>query len=156
MSYKTKNAIEAAMEGNASAFRDTVEDILMDKVRDAVELKKIEVASMFMSSDELDEDVELDESKFRSGIEDSGPLAKKWMETDGNLKVGNIELIRSKDKRDKVHTIKKNGKYAGTFSLDTDDDMWVLNYREKPGGRETDAAVGDIDGIVKIMKQVKV
>jgi hypothetical protein len=46
----TQDAIKMAMDGNASGFRDAVNDILMDKVRDAVDIKKIEVASTFMSS----------------------------------------------------------------------------------------------------------
>jgi hypothetical protein len=51
----TQDAIKMAMDGNASGFRDAVNDILMDKVRDAVDIKKIEVASTFMSSG-LEED----------------------------------------------------------------------------------------------------
>jgi hypothetical protein len=51
----TQDAVRMAMDGNASGFRDAVNDILMDKVRDAVDIKKIEVASTFMSSG-LEED----------------------------------------------------------------------------------------------------
>ena len=51
----TRDAVQMAMDGNASAFRDAVNDILTQKVYDAVELKKIEVASSFMSADSEEE-----------------------------------------------------------------------------------------------------
>lgn len=56
--YTTQDAVQAAMDGDASTFRSAVNDILMDKVHDAVNLKKIEVASSFMSSDS-EEEVEI-------------------------------------------------------------------------------------------------
>jgi len=56
--YTTQDAVKAAMDGDASTFRNAVNDILMDKVHDAVNLKKIEVASSFMSSDS-EEEVEI-------------------------------------------------------------------------------------------------
>ena len=49
--YTTKDAVQMAMDGNASGFQSAISDLLMDKVRDAVSLKKVEVASSFMSSD---------------------------------------------------------------------------------------------------------
>lgn len=54
----TQDAVKMAMDGNASAFRDAVNDLLTQKVYDAVQLKKIEVASSFMSSDS-EEEVEI-------------------------------------------------------------------------------------------------
>lgn len=56
--YTTQDAVKAAMDGDASTFRNAVNDILMDKVHDAVNLKKLEVASSFMSSDS-EEEVEI-------------------------------------------------------------------------------------------------
>ena len=53
--YTTQDAVKAAMTGDASTFQSAVNDILMDKVRDAVDLKKIEVASSFMSADSEEE-----------------------------------------------------------------------------------------------------
>jgi len=51
----TKDAVQMAMNGDASGFRDAVNDILTQKVYDAVELKKLEVASSFMSADSEEE-----------------------------------------------------------------------------------------------------
>ena len=51
----TKDAVSMAMDQNASGFRDAVRDILTQKVYDAVQLKKIEVASTFMSADSEEE-----------------------------------------------------------------------------------------------------
>ena len=56
--YTTKDAIKMAMDGDAHGFQTAINDIMMDKVRDAVDLKKIEVASTFMSS-ESEEEVEI-------------------------------------------------------------------------------------------------
>lgn len=47
--YTTKDAIEFAADGNVSGFKDAVNGILMDKIRDAIELKKLEVSNKFMS-----------------------------------------------------------------------------------------------------------
>lgn len=56
--YTTKDAVKMAMDGDAHGFQTAINDIMMDKVRDAVDLKKIEVASTFMSS-ESEEEVEI-------------------------------------------------------------------------------------------------
>jgi hypothetical protein len=56
--YSTKDAVNAAMNGDAAKFQNAVGDILMDKVRDAVELKKFQVASSFMSSDTEEIDIQ--------------------------------------------------------------------------------------------------
>jgi hypothetical protein len=53
--YTTKDAVQMAMDGDAKGFQSAINDIMMDKVRDAVDLKKIEVASSFMSSDSEEE-----------------------------------------------------------------------------------------------------
>jgi hypothetical protein len=50
--YTTRDAVRLAFEGNASDFRTAVSDLLMDKVYDAVEIKKHEVAMGFMSEPE--------------------------------------------------------------------------------------------------------
>jgi Na+-translocating ferredoxin:NAD+ oxidoreductase RnfG subunit len=61
MSYSTKDAIELAMDGNIQEFRNAVNDLLMDKVQQQIQLKKIEVASTFMSSEMVEEEVEIEE-----------------------------------------------------------------------------------------------
>lgn len=64
MSYTTKDAVKMAMNGDASKFQEAISDLLMDKVRDAVSLKKIEVASNFMSSEEIvEEEIEISEEE---------------------------------------------------------------------------------------------
>ena len=45
----SKEAIQMAYNGQASEFRDAVGDLLMDKIQDAVGMKKAEVAQTFMS-----------------------------------------------------------------------------------------------------------
>ena len=53
--YTTQDAVRAAMNSDASTFKNAVNDILMDKVRDAVSLKKMQVTSSFMSADTEEE-----------------------------------------------------------------------------------------------------
>lgn len=65
MSYTTKDAVKMAMDGDAAKFQEAISDLLMDKVRDAVSLKKIEVASNFMTSD-IEEEVEIEEEETLS------------------------------------------------------------------------------------------
>lgn len=59
MSVSTKDAIKMAMEGNAKGFQETVNDLLMQRVQDAVAVKKMDVAASFMSAD-LEEEVEVE------------------------------------------------------------------------------------------------
>jgi hypothetical protein len=54
----TRDAILHAMSGNAKQFGDAINDIMTHKVRDALDLKKIEVANQFMSADVEDNEVE--------------------------------------------------------------------------------------------------
>ena len=54
--YTTKDAVKMAMDGDTHGFQTAINDIMMGKVRDAVDLKKIEVASTFMSSESEEEE----------------------------------------------------------------------------------------------------
>jgi len=58
--YTTRDAVEFAFDGNTAKFKDAINSIMADKVSDAIELKRVEVASQFMSahSDEGDIDVQ--------------------------------------------------------------------------------------------------
>lgn len=59
--YTTKDAIEFAAAGNGAEFKKAVNDLLMDRVRDAVELKRVDVATNFLSVEDEetgDEDVD--------------------------------------------------------------------------------------------------
>jgi hypothetical protein len=54
--YTTQDAVNFAADGNGVEFKKAVNDLLMDRVRDAVELKKSEVAANFLSvEDEAEE-----------------------------------------------------------------------------------------------------
>lgn len=48
------DAINKAAEGDVTGFKDVVNDLLMDKIKDAVEIKKHEVSTNFMSQDNQD------------------------------------------------------------------------------------------------------
>lgn len=50
--YTAKDAVQHAFDGNVAEFRNVVNDLLLDKVYDAVEMKKTEVAMGFLSEPE--------------------------------------------------------------------------------------------------------
>ena len=75
---------------------------------------------------------------FNSLVEET--LAKQWQKTK-KVKSGKIELIGGKSG---VHTIKKDGKVIGDFSLEDDSDLWVVNLKGKKGQKTFD----DIDALV--------
>ena len=56
--YTTQDAVKSAMAGNVNDFRSAISDILTHRVRDAIEIKKSEVAASFMSA-ETEEEVEV-------------------------------------------------------------------------------------------------
>jgi len=58
--YTMKDAVKMAYDGNVSDFRDAVGSLLMDKIQDAVGMKKAEVAASFMSepTTEVNDDVD--------------------------------------------------------------------------------------------------
>ncbi len=53
--YTTKDAVSYALSGNSGEFKKAIHDLLADKINDAVELKKFDVATTFMSTkDDVD------------------------------------------------------------------------------------------------------
>lgn len=67
------------------------------------------------------EEVELEE----------GSMASQWRSGAKSIKKGSVELVRGQG----VHTIKKDGKEIGDFSLDDDAGNWVINWNKKKPGR---------------------
>ena len=56
--YTTKDAVKMAMSGDAKGFQNAVNDMMMDRIQDSINAKKISVASSFMSADS-EEEVEI-------------------------------------------------------------------------------------------------
>jgi len=52
--YTAKDAVELAFNGNVSEFRSVVNDLLLDKVYDAVQMKKYDVAANYMNGVEAE------------------------------------------------------------------------------------------------------
>jgi hypothetical protein len=50
--YTMSDAIEMAGDGNVSEFKDAVGSLLMNKIKDSVEIQKHAVAASFMSDTE--------------------------------------------------------------------------------------------------------
>ncbi len=57
--YTMQDAVQAAYDRNASGFRDAIGSLLLDKIQNAVEIKKHEVAAGFMSDMEAAEPTEV-------------------------------------------------------------------------------------------------
>jgi len=55
-----RDAVISAMEGNPSEFKSSVNTLMMDKIRDAVDIEKMNIAASFMST-ETEEEVTNDE-----------------------------------------------------------------------------------------------
>lgn len=66
--YTTTDAVKQAMAGNIADFKTAVNDILANKVRDAIELKKLDVASNFMSA-EVDDEYDFEEEEYEIDTE---------------------------------------------------------------------------------------
>jgi hypothetical protein len=98
--------------------------------------KKGVPVSMQRMKDMQKESVELEENKY--------PMASKWMQGVKSVKGKGFEFVRS---RDGVHTIKKNGKDVGDFSLEMDSDLWVINLNGVRGQVTADS----IDDIPKLI-----
>ena len=49
------DAVNMAASGDVNGFKSAINDLLMDKVRDAVDLKRFDVQANFMSQDEPEE-----------------------------------------------------------------------------------------------------
>jgi hypothetical protein len=49
--YTTQDAIGKAMDGDLAGFKTAVNSVLTAKINDAIEVKKMQVATNFMSSE---------------------------------------------------------------------------------------------------------
>jgi hypothetical protein len=70
--YTTQDAVRSAMSGNVNDFRSAINDILTDRVRDAIDIKKSEVASTFMSAETDEVEVDDQEDGYESAEEIEG------------------------------------------------------------------------------------
>ena len=52
------DAIKAAVDGDVSSFKDVVNDLLMDKIKDSIEIKTHDVSTNFMSAQTADQEPE--------------------------------------------------------------------------------------------------
>ena len=50
--YTTKDAVNFAVDGNSSEFKNAVHDILSQRVQSAIELKKVDVTANFMKAED--------------------------------------------------------------------------------------------------------
>jgi len=54
-----ESAIQHAVNGETTEFRDVIHDALMDKVKDAVALKRVEVATGMFNNQETTDDEDI-------------------------------------------------------------------------------------------------
>lgn len=54
--YTTIDAINMAADGNVNGFKNAVNDIMMSKIEDAIQIKKYEVQNNFMGTQETAEE----------------------------------------------------------------------------------------------------
>lgn len=58
MPHDVNDAIKFAYNDNASNFQDSINNILMDKLRDRIDVEKVAVAQKFFNQSEYDESEE--------------------------------------------------------------------------------------------------
>lgn len=68
MPYDVKDAVKFAHSDSASNFQDSINDLLMDKLRNRIEVEKVAVAQKFFNQDEFtdeapEEEIEQEEIK---------------------------------------------------------------------------------------------
>lgn len=114
-----------------------------EKASKSFGLKPTEVKAVAKYKDDAhyNEEVEIEE-KF-------GAMSRQWQKGAKSVKVGDVELIKSKPGG--VHSIKKGGKTIGDFSLDSDFPLWVVNINGKKG----QVVLDDIDDIIDYVKGMK-
>ena len=70
--YTTKDAVQFAVDGEATKFKDAVDQMLMQKVGDALQLKRMDLAQTMLdpAEDLPDEDMDETETEEPEGSED--------------------------------------------------------------------------------------
>ena len=76
--YNTKDAVQFAMDGEATKFKNTVDSILMQQVADTLDLERINMAQSMFASDEVEDDVETEEDS----VETEEPTENEGTEED--------------------------------------------------------------------------
>jgi len=56
--YSTRDAVQFAIDGEATKFKSAVDSILMQKVADTLDLERINMAQSMFASDNLEDEVE--------------------------------------------------------------------------------------------------
>jgi|TARA_A100001388_G_scaffold275851_1_gene262224 hypothetical protein len=59
--YSSKDAVEFALSGNSGKFKEAINQMMSDRIAQAVELKKVDVAANFLSTQEVEPEVTVDE-----------------------------------------------------------------------------------------------
>lgn len=79
--YTTKDAVNFALNNKNADFKTAISDLLLDKVKDAIDIKKIDVSSNFLKTAEVEVDdmepalevepeVEIDDIETEEGSDD--------------------------------------------------------------------------------------
>ena len=59
--YSSKDAVDFALSGNSGKFKEAINQMMSDRIAQAVELKKVDVAANFLSTQEVEPEVTVDE-----------------------------------------------------------------------------------------------
>ena len=68
--YSTRDAVQFAIDGEATKFKSAVDSILMQKVADTLDLERINMAQSMFASDDLEDEVEA-EADTEEPVEDN-------------------------------------------------------------------------------------
>ena len=59
--YSSKDSVEFALSCNSGKFKEAINQMMSDRIAQAVELKKVDVAANFLSTQEVEPEVTVDE-----------------------------------------------------------------------------------------------
>jgi len=76
--YSTTDAVQFAIDGEATKFKSAVDSILMQKVADTLDLERINMAQSMFASDKVEDDVSTEEDS----IETEEPVENEGTEED--------------------------------------------------------------------------
>jgi len=68
--YSTQDAVNFALAGNSGEFKSAVNSLLQDKINQAVELKRVDVAANFMKTQEVEPEVSVEPVETDKAVEE--------------------------------------------------------------------------------------
>ncbi len=77
----TKNLIQSALDSDASTFKDGMNERIMSKVKDALDVKRMEISGNYFNNEpevdpsvDIDDNLETSTNELNTNVEEKEPL----------------------------------------------------------------------------------